>query len=455
MLKRLILATVLLTAGSVALADESCRAWFQALDYALAEAGVHDAGSQRIPGWPNLRSTRWLAFLQRQVANDDQAAQWLALAQEEARTGWVSELAQLSPAPPVLAEYEDWRRQVKLCLDHMAETTVFYGVPRIPIADSYADWMRVAGLYPITGTLARPSMNNYRADMARRFKRPARLPMRHYRPEPFPGSPPPPEELQFNPMEIPQPGIGAAQALLAHYAPVISVADTRIFNQPGAITFRDGKPAVDVERPTAYTWISWTRFRGHNLLQLNYQFWFSERPRKGVFDLFGGSLDSLIWRVTLKPDGNVLLYDSIHGCGCYHKVYPVARGLKLENENPSSPVIYPGLAPNAVQQSVSLVLEPDTHYVVRVEPFKPGQQLERYGFASADTLRALPAGNGDFRSLYNARGLIPLSARPERFLLWPLGVPSAGAMRQPGTHAIAFLGKRHFDDPLLLETIFQ
>jgi len=36
-----------------------------------------------------------------------------------------------------------------------------------------------------------------------------------------------------------------------------------------------------------------------------------------------------------------------------------------------------------------------------------------------------------------------------------MGVPSAGAMRQWGTHAVAFLGKRHFDEPRLLEKLLR
>jgi hypothetical protein len=35
------------------------------------------------------------------------------------------------------------------------------------------------------------------------------------------------------------------------------------------------------------------------------------------------------------------------------------------------------------------------------------------------------------------------------------GVARAGAMRPRGTHAIAFLGRRHFDDPRLLEKFLQ
>ena len=43
----------------------------------------------------------------------------------------------------------------------------------------------------------------------------------------------------------------------------------------------------------------------------------------------------------------------------------------------------------------------------------------------------------------------------ERFFFWPTGVRSAGAMRQWGRHATAFVGRRHFDDADLLERRFE
>ena len=70
-------------------------------------------------------------------------------------------------------------------------------------------------------------------------------------------------------------------------------------------------------------------------------------------------------------------------------------------------------------------------------------------------LRALPLPNGGHRSLYGPDGIVPGTERGERWLLWPMGVPEPGAMRQWGHHATAFVGRRHFDDPDLIERYFQ
>ena len=79
----------------------------------------------------------------------------------------------------------------------------------------------------------------------------------------------------------------------------------------------------------------------------------------------------------------------------------------------------------------------------------------RYVTANEDSLRALPAGTDSTRSAYGSDGLIADSVRSERFLFWPMGIASAGTMRQWGHHATAFVGRRHFDDADLLEKRFE
>ena len=67
----------------------------------------------------------------------------------------------------------------------------------------------------------------------------------------------------------------------------------------------------------------------------------------------------------------------------------------------------------------------------------------------------MPAADGELRSLFDSDGLVAGSERAERWLLWPTGVPSPGAMRERGRHAIAFVGRRHFDDADLLDRLFE
>jgi hypothetical protein len=75
------------------------------------------------------------------------------------------------------------------------------------------------------------------------------------------------------------------------------------------------------------------------------------------------------------------------------------------------------------------------------------------------SLRSLPYGDqrNDRRnkSLFEQNALVEGSQRKERWFFWPLGVPSAGAMRQWGNHATAFIGRRHFDEPHLIDNNFR
>ena len=93
---------------------------------------------------------------------------------------------------------------------------------------------------------------------------------------------------------------------------------------------------------------------------------------------------------------------------------------------------------------------------VAIDTPKPAPGVP-YRLKDENELRALPlpaVAGGGTRSIYGLDALVPGSQRPERFLFWPMGVPSAGQMRQRGHHATAFVGRRHFDDPLLIDRYF-
>jgi hypothetical protein len=197
--------------------------------------------------------------------------------------------------------------------------------------------------------------------------------------------------------------------------------------------------------------------QGEPLLQLNYVIWFPARPKTGRLDLLGGELDSIIWRVTLDLEGKPLIYDTIHSCGCYHMFFPTQR-LTLKPRPPTleewafAPQQAPQLKPG---ERILLRIASRTHYIERVLTTGDAGEVTTYASREYDELRSLPLPNGDRHSLFAPDGLVETSARGERFLFWPMGIASAGAMRQWGRHAIAFVGLRHFDDPDLLDKLFD
>jgi hypothetical protein len=95
-----------------------------------------------------------------------------------------------------------------------------------------------------------------------------------------------------------------------------------------------------------------------------------------------------------------------------------------------------------------------THYLVNIAADGGGAGLT-YEFADYNELRSMPAGAGKSRSAFRPDALVPGTERGERVFFWPMGVPSAGAMRQWGHHATAFVGRRHFDDVDLIEQRFR
>jgi hypothetical protein len=84
----------------------------------------------------------------------------------------------------------------------------------------------------------------------------------------------------------------------------------------------------------------------------------------------------------------------------------------------------------------------------------PLSSTSAYQLIPYDELESLPHPDGRHESVFNARGIMKGSDRIEPFLLFSMGVPSVGSMRQRGHHAISLVGRDHFDAPDLFEKFF-
>jgi hypothetical protein len=253
--------------------------------------------------------------------------------------------------------------------------------------------------------------------------------------------------------------LSAAQRerLFATYAPVFEIETSGDFDRIGRLFWPSAAaPQVDISQAVVYRRLGYTRYAGRTLLQLVYIAWFPERPRDGYFDVLGGHLDGVVWRVTLAPDGEPVLFDSIHPCGCYHMFFPTPRLEPLPAPRPGIEWAFIPASLPAVTESERLIVEVQarTHYLRNVYPGQASSGVH-YEFAEYDELRSLPLPQGGTRSVFAADGLIDGTERSERFLFWPMGIASPGAMRQAGTHATAFVGRRHFDDADIVEKRFR
>jgi hypothetical protein len=240
-----------------------------------------------------------------------------------------------------------------------------------------------------------------------------------------PWTPPPVDALG-----IPSPDDDTARRLLQAHAPVVHIETRSDADRPGRLHWGDDPaPQVRTAQPVLYQRIAHTRYGDRVLLQLVYSLWFPERPARNGLDLLAGRVDAVVLRLTLDERGRPLMLDSIH-----------------------VPATLPELAQG---QRLRVHLSASDHQLVGVAADEGAATGVVYPLEHEDGLRSLPTASGGHRSAFWSNGIMPGTERGERALFWPMGIESPGAMRQWGRHPTAFVGRRHFDEPHLLEQRFH
>jgi hypothetical protein len=410
-----------------------------------------------------LRIDRLGAALRSQAAANDAAFDaWLQRARGldlEARLIERANLPAAEAAVPSPARLTACSRQLTEAArrDRAARAIL---LARAEVPDRYSTALRVAGLYALTRRPFFAGVERWQTEHEAAMRDAAAQPRAATRLVPeTPGNGAPAAPVERNVLGLPHLDATAAERLLAAHAPVFEVEARGPFDAigvPGWTT--EGRLTVDTSRPVVYQRLAHTQVQGRVLLQLVYTLWFAERPKRGSFDLLGGALDGVIVRLTLGPDGRPWMLDTIHACGCYHLFFPT-RGVTLKPGAPGDeewafvPAALPVLASG---QRVSIRIESATHYLLGVTAAASTAASDvRYARRPESDLQRLPLPDGGTRSLYGPDGLVAGSERAERFFFWPMGIASAGAMRQWGHHATAFVGRRHFDDADLLDRRFD
>ena len=458
-----------------------CERLFAILDSAVIGAGAQDGGAARVKGFAYLRVDRFLASYRNQPMSPDETAWWV---QRMAALDGGARAQELANLPDVyktrlqsgLRESGGVTDRLGQCASSLVARDLDDAVimerlrAAAAVPDDYQIWKRVLGLYPLSALAFSQGVARYQANTRATFSVPLdELPIagRLVRYEPIEkqrlrtGAPSAIlRRSRNNPLGVPMPEGRDLDRLFALHAPLFEVDELDGNDRIGApVLSMQGKAHIDTSAPTVFVRIGHTRYRGEPLLQLVYSAWFPARPKTGKLDLLGGHLDGITWRVTLDVDGEPLLFDTMHTCGCYHMFFPTPR-VRLRPREPAfeEPILIPArLGSRASGERVILRIASGTHSVQNVRYDSPSEdvQLRAYASAKYDRLRSLPwPGNGR-HSLYRPDGIVPGSERGERYLYWPMGVREPGAMRQWGRHATAFVGRRHFDDPYLLERYFD
>jgi hypothetical protein len=448
-----------------------CAQWYRALDAEIDTAGVRDAQYTRVPGFPHLRVDRLHAALRDRAAESDPAlrafAERLAELDLESRRHEIQNLTALSEAArgQSLRRARDCGRLLRDAdLASRDARAALLAAARVP--DDYSLGYRVLGLYPLTRLAFAAGVRRWERSTLEAFQREPSAGLNRVRYAPPAAAPLPRNAVAgllgraaFD--ALGQPALSARELdrLAAAYAPSFEVQIGADYDRFGSLRWRRGSsvPQVDAAEPSVYVHPAYTRYRGEVLLQLVYTIWFPERPRRGAVDLLAGRLDGVVWRVTLAPDGEPLVYDSMHACGCFHLFFPTPRARpRPAPESLEEWAFVPHALPRVGEgERPVLTIASGTHYVERVGLVRGPDSVVRYAFRSYDELRSMPRAVGDHASAFGPDGLIAGTERLERFLFWPMGIVSSGAMRQWGRHATAFVGRRHFDDADLFERRFE
>ena len=466
-----------------------CRQFFARLDRAIKRAKVADTQAVRVAGFPYVRANRFLASFRDQVAEPEAFTAWLDRLQLLAEQGYAVEIANL-PRPQrealrlsvPIVRHGALMDSVRGCSEHLRSEDVAQRATRetlraaVRVPGEYVAWQRAVGLYFLTANATQSGIRKWHAQVHEVYAQPlAQRPVygQLVRYVPPPGAPAlTPSEISEilqrsaqNALHIPEPTAAEREQLFATFAPlwqIDTVSEDDRLGMPFWPSHDAKQPDVDVRNAAVYRHWSHTRFDGAVLLQLNYIVWFRSRPKTSGADYLGGHLDGIMWRITLAQDGRPLVFDTSHNCGCYQMYFPSPQ-LRLrripqtpENDAEELPLI-PQMAPTLHRgQRPTLRIAHRTHYIERLtsEP-RGADRIVTYRWLDYAHLRSLALGNGEHRSLFRPDGIVPGTQRGERFFFWPMGVPHPGEMRQWGHHAIAFVGRRHFDDPYLMEQIFS
>ena len=447
----------------------ACRTNYLGFDEKAAAADRRDAGAHPIPGFPYLRVDRFLASFRGQAADGPAFDAWverlraLDLAAREAELrnlGWSNPAEELQHLDRC---GKDWAARDLASPQRRDQLRQAAQVP-----DDYELLYRTFGFYPVAVPFLNLGISGYHEDVRADYARPlaaldAPGPLVLWNAGALRAGPDEAAALAAgaskDALGIPQLSPAQWRRLALAHAPAWQIETSGDFDRIGTPALGDGKPAFDAARPVTYFQPAYTRYAGKVLLQLVYVAWFSERPKDGLIDSYAGALDGVVWRVTLDTDGRPLLYDTIHPCGCFHYYY-TAGGAKPLQRRPQGgfwdePVLFP--QEPAPAQPFAIRVQSRTHFVRRLVSLAEVAAAEKRSYDIADyaELLSLPDGKGGTRSLFCEDGLVCGTQRFERFWLWPAGIKSPGGMRQWGRHATSFVGRSHFDDPGLLDQLFE
>jgi hypothetical protein len=264
------------------------------------------------------------------------------------------------------------------------------------------------------------------------------------------------KESRNNPLGIPLLDPEKKEKLVLSFAPVFIQDVAGPYDRIGRMAWKGDRPEVVSEKPAVYYYISHAFLKGEPIVQINYVLWYSERTGDRSPKIERGHIDGLTIRLSFDGQGELFMVDVVNDCGCYHFFAPekdrvervISRAFQFD---PFVPQWLPVISP---EKSLGIRINSGWHQVQRLIATEEPTPLTYYELIPYDALEALPHKDGRAESIFDARGIVKDSKRIERFILFSMGIPSIGSMRQRGHHAVELIGRTHFDDPYLFEKSF-
>lgn len=455
-----------------------CRIFIERVDEEVRRAGSSDAAFYPLPGFPYLRTSRFLAALNRDLINDSQ---------RRALVEWMRELDSLSRRKEILnmpdasvrallpggrPDREELISSTESCCRSLFENDLSHPdfheklSPLVDVPDEYSTAMRVFGLYPLAYIPENIITYNVRETIRSWFETPPeKLPVRGrlktYAPA-IPGITRGEDlgaildQSRKNPLNVPRPGPGDEKMLALANAPVIVQDVAAPYDEMGLVVWRGKFPSIDTSNPAVYYYTSHALLGKTPVMQVNYVFWYPERAGDRAPWIEHGRLDGLTLRISLDPEGRPFMWDAMHNCGCYHLFAPKKeRVAAIIPRNFAVDPFVPAWMPEMKKGERPLLrVMTGWHQVEGLLASSPPGDAIHYELRPYDELESLPRGEGARESLFDAKGIGKGTDRVEPYIFFPMGIPSIGSMRQRGHHAILLSGRAHFDDPDLFNVNF-
>ena len=461
-------------------AEQGCEQFFDQLEEKVKEAGVREASSFHVPGFPYLRTNRFLSAMKDRAREAEEIEQWLQWMKEldlQARETEISNLPDeyvtfLLHADTAQPDRKELFRRVKSCSDALLNRDrAFSGFKagidsRTGVPDEYSFWRRAVGLFPLMVFPVAIASHNARAKTRSWFETdlrdfPVAGRIRGYGPAKIFSLDERTlqailDESRKNPLRVPLPGETRGAELAGFFSPAIlqDVASSR--DRIGRVVWKDGHIEIDPERPTVYYYFSHAFLKGEPVLQINYVFWYSERAGESSPWIERGRVDGLTLRVSLDLRGKLFMVDVMNNCGCYHFFAPAEGRVAQILSRPfgPDPFVPQWLPAVPAGNHLGVRIASDWHRAVRLLSVEEVADSIPYELLPYDLLKALPLEKDGTENLFDGKGIVKGSERPERFILFSTGIPNIGSMREQGHHAIDLIHRVHFDDPQLFDQNF-